>query len=171
MTNVRAEASTGKVVWTFGGSSYMNGLALGGDGAVTTGVRPSGTKKGELTRIDPKTGRVALLDGKGMGRVVLDLADDVVGLAELDGKVYVSDTKANKVWIGPADGSRWDGAIDVPAPRASAADHKTRVVWVIAAGKAASWRRAGRSRRVGVGFLQPRRFAAAGGEGRPARGQ
>jgi hypothetical protein len=135
MTNVRGyEASTGKIAWTFGGSSIMNGLALGGDGAVTI-MRPSGGKKGELTRIDPKSGRVVPLDGKGTGRVVLDLADDVFGLAELDGKIYVTDTKANKVRFGPADGSRWDGAIDVPAPSSPAADHKTRVVWVISAGK------------------------------------
>jgi hypothetical protein len=134
-TNVRGyEASTGKIVWTFGGSSNMNGFALGSDGVLSI-LRPSDTKKVELTRIDPKSGKVAPLDGAGTGRVVLDLADDVVGLAELDGKIFVTDTKANKVRFGPADGSRWDGAIDVPSPSSPAADRKTRVVWVISEGK------------------------------------
>jgi hypothetical protein len=133
-TNLRGyDVATGKVDWTFGGSSMMYGLTVGGDGMASI-IRDGGPKKGELTRIDPKTGVLVPLEGQPTGRALIDKGDSA-GIAELDGRIYLADRAANKLRFGPADGSRWDGAIDVPMPSSPAADAKTKVIWVISAGQ------------------------------------
>jgi hypothetical protein len=133
-TNVRGyDVTTGKVAWTFGGSLMMFGLTLDSDGTALI-LRDGGANKGELTRIDPKNGALVPLPGQPTGRALIDRGD-AAGIAELDGKIYLADRSANKLRFGPADGSRWDGAIDVPAPSSPTADAKTKVIWVISAGQ------------------------------------
>jgi hypothetical protein len=133
-TNLRGyDVATGKIDWTFGGSSVIYGLTVGGDGMASI-LREGIAKKGELTRIDPKTGALVPLAGQPTGRAMIDKGDSA-GITELDGRIYLADRAANKLRFGPADGSRWDGAIDVPAPTSPAADAKTKVIWVISAGQ------------------------------------
>ncbi len=133
-TNIRCfEAATGKVSWTVGGSAMGSGFAYGSGGVVYF-AQPGDGGNWELSRIDAASGRVLAAAAKGPWRVPLGRFANVFGLAELDGKLYVTDTAGDKLWIGSADGSRWD-SVAVPKPSAPAADPTTHVVWVISEGK------------------------------------
>jgi parallel beta-helix repeat protein len=134
-TNLRSfDAATGKIAWTFPGSAMSSGLAFGSDGIVYYSQQ-AGAKDWVLYRLEPSSGKLLPAGTKGDWHVRLDLGPDIWGLAQLDGKIYVTDTKANKVRIGPADGSRWEGAVDIPAPSGPVADSTTHVVWVISEGR------------------------------------
>ncbi len=132
-TNLRCfDAATGKITWTFPGASPVGGFSLGSDGALYFGYQ--GSQGWDLLRIESATGRV-LSDANGRMRARLDVAKDVWGMVELDGNLFQTDTKANKVRIGPSDGSGWRTSVDIPAPSCPAADRTTHVVWVISEGK------------------------------------
>ena len=60
--------------WTFGGSLMMFGLTLDSDGTASI-LRDGGANKGELTRIDPKTGALVPLPGQPTGRALIDRGD------------------------------------------------------------------------------------------------
>lgn len=129
-TNIRCyEANTGKITWTVSGSSMVGGFAFGSDGAVYFS-QPGEGGNWDLSRIEATTGRVLAAGPKGPWRVALGRFKDVWGMTELDGKLYVADTKGNKLWIGAEGGTRWD-SVDIPSPASAAADRSTHVVWVI----------------------------------------
>ncbi len=103
-TNVRCfDAKTGKITWTLPGAAVFGGCSLGSDGSLYFGYVAD--KGWDLVRIDPATGRV-LPDAKGRLKVPLEVGKDVRGLAELEGRLFLADTPANKVRVGPSDGSR-----------------------------------------------------------------
>ena len=79
------EGSTGRNLWVFEGRTDMLGLAIGGDGAAYS-LRPSGNQ-GQITRLDPKTGKVAPTEGWPGGQVVFEGGSKASGFAELDGKL------------------------------------------------------------------------------------
>ncbi len=132
-TSIRCfDGATGKISWTFPGSSMVGGATLASDGLIYLGYEAD--KGWDLLRIDPTNGRV-VADAKGTMRKTVDVAKGVYGVAELDGKLFVTDKGANKVRIGPSDASGWRSEVDIPAPSHPVADHTTKVVWVISDGK------------------------------------
>jgi nitrous oxidase accessory protein NosD len=128
-TNIRCfDGATGKIIWTFPGAAMFGGLSIGTDGLLYYGY--VGVKGWDLLRIDPASGRVAP-DAKGRLRTTVDVAKEVYGFAELDGKLFVTDRAANKIRIGPSDGSGWRAEVEIPAPTCPVSDQTTHVVWFI----------------------------------------
>ena len=132
-TNIRCyDGRTGVLGWTFPGQATVGGLFLDPDGTIDFAYIAD--KGWDLLRIDPATGRV-IADAKGRLKTNLDIGKDASALVELDGKLFQIDGPANKVRIGPSNGSRWEKAVDIPSPSSPAADRTTHVVWVISEGK------------------------------------
>ncbi len=132
-TNLRGyDAATGRWLWAFGGSSDLHGLALADDDAIYM-LKPSGTK-GLITRIDPQTGKVARWGDRESGLFAFEGGADSVGLAELGGRLYVADAKANVLRWGPAQSPAVDQAISVAAPTSLTADRTNGRLWVISKG-------------------------------------
>ena len=96
-------------------------------------LKPSGSK-GLITRIDPKTGKVARWGDRESGQFAFEGGADAVGLAELDGRLYVADAKANVLRWGPSQPPALDQAIPVAAPTSLTADRATGRLWVISKG-------------------------------------
>jgi hypothetical protein len=132
-TNLRGyDAATGRWLWAFGGSSDLHGLALAGDDAVIM-LKPSDTN-GLITRVDSKTGTVVRWGDRESGQFAFEGGADSVGLAELGGRLYVADAKANVLRSGPAESPALDQTIPVAAPTSLTADRATGRLWVISKG-------------------------------------
>ena len=131
--NLRAyDAATGRPLWTFGGSSDVLGLAPGGEDTMLM-LRRSGSD-GLITRIDSGTGKVARWGDRDSGTFTFKGGSGSVGLAELDGRLYVADAKADIIRHGSSRPPVLDRTIAVPAPTNLSADASTRRLWVISGG-------------------------------------
>jgi Right handed beta helix region len=133
-TNLRGyDAATGRWLWAFGGSSDLLGLAPGGDGAIYL-LKPSGTK-GLITRIDPKSGKIAPWPGRSSGTALFDGGSRASGLAELDGQLYVTDAQADAIRFGPTERPDFSRSVSLPAPTSPSADPSTHRLWLLGAGR------------------------------------
>ena len=165
-TNLRGyDAATGRWLWSVGGSADVHGLAVRSMMGAIDMLKPSGTK-GLITRIDPKTGKVVRRGDRDPGTFAFERGADAVGLAELDGRLYVADAKANVIRHGPIEPPALDQANSIAArPTSPSADPATGRVWVISRGSrllALDPDGQGRGRRRAVD--------GAGGASRPATG-
>jgi hypothetical protein len=132
-TNLRAyDAASGQWLWAFSGSSDLQGLEVGDDGAIYI-LKRSGSK-GLIARIDPRTGRVAPWGSHDTGQFAFEGGGDALGLAILSGRLYVADTKAGVIRYGPLDPPGLDQTIALAAPTSLAADRATGRLWAISGG-------------------------------------
>ena len=123
------DAATGRNLWAFEGRTDMLGLAIGRDG-VAYSLRPSGAD-GQITRIDPRTGKVVPKEGWPGGQVLFEGRAKASGFAELAGRLYVADPASNLIRSSTVDRQIFDRRIEVPDPIALASDQKRGILWTL----------------------------------------
>jgi hypothetical protein len=129
-TNLRGyDAATGRWLWSVGGSSDLHGLTFGNDGSVYA-LKPSETQ-GLITRVDPQTGKVLPWSTLGSTSALFDGGAAANGLAELEGRLFVTDLQANTVRMGTTGNPRFSTQLNIPAPRSPSADFSTKLLWML----------------------------------------
>jgi hypothetical protein len=133
-TNLRGyDAATGRLLWSFGGSADLLGLSIVGDGTLLA-LKPSDTQ-GLITRIDPKSGQVASWPGHPTGTLLFNDGAWASGLAELDGRLFVADARANSVRVGSLEQLDNAPVVSIPSPTSPSADASTHQLWIISEGR------------------------------------
>jgi hypothetical protein len=133
-TNLRGyEAATGRLLWSFSGSSDLLGLAIGGDGMLSL-LKPSDTK-GVIVRIDPKLGTVAPWPGHPTGAALFNNGARASGFAVLEDRVFVTAPQAHFVRFGAIDQLDNAPTRSIPSPTSPSADPSTRRLWLISDGR------------------------------------
>jgi hypothetical protein len=132
--NMRAyDAVAGTWHWAFHAPADVKGLAAGEDGCIYA-LRLTG-KQERLTRVDARSGKVKPWPGLDTGEIYLHTGAQATGLAELDGRLYFTDTAAGKIYAGPVDKPSFASVASVSGAASPAADRKNHLLWVIAEGK------------------------------------
>lgn len=133
-TNLRAySAPDGKLDWYFEGTSETRGLTVAGDGIVYLARNLEKTIK--ISRFDAKNGKPVAGGGFPKGEVEAKLDPKFEGLAELDGRLYITDRAHDEVKATEAGGSEFVGTFVVEAPSHPAADRVNHLIWMISGDK------------------------------------
>ena len=129
--NLRSrDLKTDKANWVFNGSAETVGLCVGADKMIYL-LRPSGVKDTySLSRIDSTTGKPVLWADPKQGSVVLPDAG-LDGLDDLDGVLYLADSKNDKVYYGSEKEGSFGKSFAVKAPSQPAADPRRKVLWLL----------------------------------------
>jgi len=127
------DIATGKVRWGFTSNADVRGVTSGADGMLYA-LRVM-DKERRFSRVDPVTGKVALLPAWGKAEYQLTNDTQPYGLAELDGKLYCADTQAGKVYVGPLEHPDFTVLTAIPSPASVTADRTTHLVWLTSAEK------------------------------------
>ena len=123
------DAATGRWLWAFEGRTDLAGLTIGRDGFAYS-LRPAGDR-GQVTRIDPKTGKVAPTEGWPGGQVMVDGVAKVVGFVALGDRLYFADAGSNRVRSMPIAKPSIDREFSLAGPVAMAADESRGVLWTL----------------------------------------
>jgi Right handed beta helix region len=160
--NIRGyDAASGRNLWAFEGRTDMLGLAIGGDGAAYS-LRASGTQ-GQITRIDPKSGKVSPIEGWPGGQVAFEAGSKASGFAELDGKLYVADSATNWIRLGPVDRPSFEEGFAAKSPTVLASDKARHVLWAIVGDRLFAYSGDGRKLAEAGPFPSPVALAARDG--------
>jgi hypothetical protein len=122
------DLKSGKANWVFNGASDMHGLCVAADGSVYC-LRASGKDSYLLSRLDGKTGKPMLWD-KGISDTFNFPGAAIDGLAELDGVLYIADSKNGKVYHTEAVHPTFKEAFACAAPSLPSADRKRKLLWL-----------------------------------------
>ncbi len=120
---------TGRAQWVFQGNAEPVGLCVRGEFVYF--LRPQGTKDTYiLSRLDARDGKLMpWSDPKHGFQTLTDT--QLNGMDEMDGSLYLADTKNNKIYRAATDKLRFAESIPCPSPSQPAADRARKVLWVL----------------------------------------
>ncbi len=126
------DAKTGAWHWAFHAPADVRGLTAGADGAAYA-LRRTGNQE-RLTRVDPHTGKISPWPKLNTGERYLHTGAQATGLAELDGKLFFTDTAAGKVYASAADDPSFNPIATLPGAASIAADAAHHLLWLLGEG-------------------------------------
>lgn len=132
-TNLRGYSVEGKIDWYFEGSSDIRGLTFDSAGCVII-ARNQGDKV-QLSRIDPQTGSPAPSKLFPRGSTTIGIRPVFQGLAELDGKLFITDASRDEVKATAVDSIDFVETFVVAAPSHPVVDPKNHLLWMISGKK------------------------------------
>jgi hypothetical protein len=124
------DLKTGQARWAFQGMTPMQGLCVAADKTIYC-LRDAGIKETfQLARLDPETGMPKSWEGDKIGLLPLPGAG-LDGMDELDGLLYIADSKGNRVHVVSASKPVVGKALEVADPHQPTADRRRKVVWLL----------------------------------------
>jgi len=121
----------GEILWNHGRGGKSVGVAVDGD--TTYVLRQQPGQPASLLRIRTADGQPKPF-ADGSFQKVYDDIKGAAGMTVLNGKMYVTETAANRVHILTGDELEITGGFDVEAPTQIAADAKENLLWVLIGG-------------------------------------
>lgn len=130
------DPATGKSSWDFGGSSGMDGVAIGPNHLVY--VLKQGVKNLELVQIDTRTGAAQPWPDQDYKRYFAQFkhTEAKSRLAYLRGRLYLSDQEGDRLYHASATNPEFQESFSVAGPDSPAGDEKRGLLWLISGGEA-----------------------------------